>query len=101
MDLTAFCQANHVTHIRALVVTLDTKEATLENGRVVDFTVTVVASGATSKWPGLGRRPPTDDGSRLARLQAIQREGEHLLNVGSILVVGGGIVGTELATLME
>ena len=97
LDLTAFCQANHVTHIRALVVTLDTKEATLDNGSVVDFTVAVVASGATSKWPGLGRGPPTDDGSRLARLQAIQREGERLLNAGSILVVGGGIVGTELA----
>jgi apoptosis-inducing factor 2 len=97
LDLAAFCKANSVTHLRALVVTMDCSQAQLDDGTVVPFNVAVVASGATTQWPGLGRGPPLGNGSRAGRLEELKIEGERLMNAGSILVVGGGLIGTELA----
>lgn len=80
--------------------------ATLDNGETLPFHVCTVAAGASSSWPGLGRGPPPptgvvgaeeEAGTRECRLAAIRAEGDRILNAKSVLIVGGGLIGTELA----
>jgi len=97
VDLQNFCKTKAVTHIKALVVTMDAKEATLDDGTIIPFSVAVVASGATTQWPGLGRGPWVGTKTRADRIAALKEEGIRLLNTKSVLVVGGGLIGAELA----
>lgn len=95
--LEPFCKKNNVTHIRGVVKSLSLDKAVMEDGKELVFDVCVVASGATTKWAALGRGLPPDDGSKKSRIEAVQKEGKKLLDSKSVLVVGGGMIGTELA----
>jgi NADH dehydrogenase FAD-containing subunit len=100
LPLAPFCKDKSVKHIRVLVKALNQDNVELENGDTIEFDVCVVATGAASKWLGLGRGPPqagSGDGTISERLRLAQKEGERILNAGSVLVVGGGLIGSELA----
>lgn len=96
--LAPFCAANKVTQIRSTVTALRTTSATLANGDTVAFDICVVASGATMAWDGLGRGTTVvPDGALTARKAMLKAEGEAVLGCKSVLIVGGGLVGAELA----
>lgn len=95
--LAPFCETNNVKHLKTIVKSLTLQQAELENGETVEFDVCVVAVGATTKWPGLGRGPHAGDGTVEGRLKLSKDEGEKLISAGSVLVVGGGLIGTEVA----
>lgn len=76
---------------------LDT--ATAKDGEVLSFDVCVVATGAGSHWPGMGRGPPPSPslGTRSQRLDSLQAEGKSILQANHVVIIGGGLIGTELA----
>ncbi len=92
-----FCEKNNVTHIRDVVTKLDLKAATLRGGDVIDFDLCLVANGADSEWAPLGRGLPEHDGSLAGRRKVMKETGEKLIKAESVLVVGGGLIGCELA----
>jgi NADH dehydrogenase FAD-containing subunit len=102
-DLPTWATAKSVTHIRSTVTSLSQQAntATLANGDVIEFTVCVIACGATTKWPALGRGLPSDceghDGTRGKRLEILAAQGKKLTTAKSVLIIGGGLIGTELA----
>jgi nitric oxide reductase FlRd-NAD(+) reductase len=99
--LEPFCEKQNVTHVRSVCKSLSLDKAVMEDGTEHFFDVCVVATGASTKWPALGRGPAATvdggGGSKEARIQAAQKEGRKLLDAKSVLVVGGGLIGTELA----
>ena len=103
--LPKYCAANNVEFVQATVKTLTkTKCEALLMGssgqtKTIDFDVCVVATGANSSWKGMGRDLPTtpDAAKAESRLVAMKEEGERLMNARSVVIVGGGLIGTELA----
>ena len=86
-----------VQHIRSTVSKLTPTSALLANGDTIDYDVAVVATGAATKAPLLGRGVPSDDGTKASRMASMKEHGDKLLNAKSVLIVGGGLIGTELA----
>lgn len=89
-----------VQHVQATVTSLTTTTALLTNGTVLDdFDACVIGTGATTKWPALGRGvPATPELNALeARLEQLSSHGKRLLNARHVLIVGGGLIGVELA----
>jgi len=95
--LEPWCKKKNVEHVRQFVSKLSLSEATLDNGETIPFDVCVITTGATTEWSGLGRGLPSDDGSRESRLKKLEDVGKKFLNADSVLVIGGGLIGTELA----
>jgi NADH dehydrogenase FAD-containing subunit len=92
--LAAFCAKNKVTHKQTLVQSLSKTAAVLASGETIEFDVCVLAIGATLKWKGFSRGPlplSVDE-----RLTAAKSAGDELLAAASVLIVGGGLIGTEL-----
>jgi apoptosis-inducing factor 2 len=115
-DLKPWCMKHNVTHLATAVTNLSETSATLDNGQVIDdFTVAIVCVGAVCKWQSLGRYPvippplknetkrlkgPQPKGhvlTREERVQQLEQDGQRLLDAGSVLVVGGGLIGVETA----
>ncbi|KAI2501640.1 Apoptosis-inducing factor [Fragilaria crotonensis] len=96
-SLKDFFEKNNVTHIRDVVTKLDLKAATLKGGEVIGFDLCLVATGADSEWAPMGRGVPDHDGSLAGRRQVMKETGEKLVKAESVLVVGGGLIGSELA----
>jgi apoptosis-inducing factor 2 len=96
--LAPFCKTNVVTHIQSTVSSLSPTKAVLANGQEITFSVCVVAVGATALWKGLGRGPTAvPDGSIATRKKLAAAEGAKVLSSKSVLIVGGGLIGTEVA----
>jgi len=96
--LDPFCTKNKVTHIHSIVVSLEKGIAKLENGDSVNYDVCVITTGAKTTWNGLGRGPSIiQSGTIKERLEQAKNIGKGVLDAGSVLIVGGGLVGTELA----
>lgn len=97
--LAPVCHEKDVKHIQSTVTELTKTRATLANGESIDFDVAVIATGAAyAKWPALGRGLVGASVTREERLAALKAEGEKYLRPGgSVLIVGGGLVGSELA----
>jgi NADH dehydrogenase FAD-containing subunit len=98
-DLEKWAVPKSVRLIPATVTQLTLDSATLSTGEVIEFNVCVIATGAATAWPALGRGPPMpgQNGSREQRLAALKAEGKKLIAAGSVLVVGGGLIGIETA----
>jgi len=97
LSLTEWVETYNVKHVRSTVTKISKTSATLANGDSVDYDVVVVATGADSPVPFLGRGLPRDDGTKASRLLSLKEHGAKMLSANSIAVVGGGLVGTELA----
>lgn len=96
-SLTEWAKKNKVTHIRSTVTKLTETTAYLADGSTIDYSVAVVATGASTHAPFLGRGVPAEGaGSRESRLAHLKLYGEEMLKAESILVVGGGLIGAEL-----
>ena len=103
--LDRYCKEYNVEHIQATVTKLTKESITLDNNdndttTSLSFDVCVVATGATSDWEGgMGRSLPKakDEATPHYRLQQMKDEGQRLLNSKHIIIVGGGLIGTELA----
>lgn len=94
--LQPFCQNQKVTHVQACVTKLSIGKAELSNGNVLEFDVCVVATGATIQFEGLGRGFVAD-GTIESRKKFSSEMGNKILDSKNVLVVGGGLIGIELA----
>lgn len=83
----------NLTHIRSKATALSATSVTLEDGQTLSFDVCLLAVGANPTYDPL--IPTTTD--RAARLEELKETGEKLLAAPSALIVGGGLIGAELA----
>jgi len=102
-DIQKWAVAKSVKVLRNTVTKLNPNEATLADGTVIEFNVAVICTGAQTRFPALGRGPPSaqakeGSGSRQRRLAQLEREGKKYLEAKSVLVVGGGLIGVEFAS---
>lgn len=97
--LDKYCQEYNIEHVQAVVESVngETKSVQLGNGTTLSFDVCVVAVGADAHWKGMGRGLSSSETTATARLQALKVEGERILSAASVAVIGGGLIGTELA----
>ena len=97
-SLDKFAKKYAVKHSRSIVTELTKDKAVLKDGTVMEFDVVLVATGAKMDWTGLGSGLPQDhDGTHTDRLRAMKEAGDKVLKGNNILIVGGGLVGSELA----
>jgi NADH dehydrogenase FAD-containing subunit len=100
VDLRKYCAAKNVTHIKTVVSKLTANSAVLANGTTITFEVAVVAVGGGYAWAACGRGPPeagSASETSKGRQKVLQQEGDRLLQADSVLIVGGGLIGVELA----
>ncbi|CAN8071288.1 unnamed protein product [Agarophyton chilense] len=92
-----------ITHVQAKVKTLEKTAVVLDDSQRLDFDVCLVAVGASTVVSFLD---PLSSPSSLepeqqsvkGRRAAMEASGKHLLSAKSVLVVGGGAIGTEIAS---
>lgn len=91
-----------IRHVRACATSINIDSILLDDGQVLYFDVLVIASGSLTGMPAL--TPHLTPGTHLKEADAIQARrrylrdtGESILAAKSVLVIGGGPVGTELA----
>ena len=83
-----------VQHIMKNATGIQGKKLSLEDGTEIDFDYLVIASGSSYKnWPYLKSGEDRMD----ARQAEVQKEGAILDKADSVLIIGGGAVGVELA----
>lgn len=92
--LAPFCETNAVTHKRTLVTSLKKGSAVLASGETVVFDVCLIAIGAKLSWAGFSRGPYNMSSEE--RMAAAKSEGDKLLDSKSVVICGGGFIGTEL-----
>lgn len=96
--LEPFCDKHRVKHIRSMVDQLKKDQAKLTDGTVLKFSVCLLAVGASIPWEGMGNGLPKGyDGTRSGRLVQMKEWGQKLLNSEKVVIVGGGLIGSELA----
>lgn len=96
--LDEYCEEKSVRHLRTKVIRMTTNEAELEDGTIINFDSAVVSVGANIPWSGSGNGLPVGyDGSREERLKIMKEQGGRLLNAKKVVIVGGGLIGVELA----
>lgn len=77
---------------KVLQVNLGAKTATLDSGRTVNFTKVVFATGAKGPFPG-----NTEQTEVAALLEEMSDAARDLEKAATVVIIGGGAVGTELA----
>lgn len=95
--LDTYASKHNVLHIQSTVQELTDHQAKLANGDVIEFDVCILATGASMPYHGLGRGLEAASNTRAERLQALKQSGEELLQATTLLIIGGGLVGAELA----
>ena len=96
--LDQFCKDKNVQHVRSIVTKMTSTEVVLDDESTIAFDAALIATGASIDWSGMGNGLPQDyNGSREERLRILKESGQKLLNAKSVLIVGGGLIGTELA----
>lgn len=102
-DLEKWAVPKSVKVVKSTVTKLSENDATLANGNIIEFNVAVICTGAQTRFPALGRGPPSGkksvkgSGERQRRLAQLESEGNRLLESKSVLIVGGGLIGIEFA----
>lgn len=91
-----------IRHVRARATSISIDSVLLDDGQLLYFDVLVVATGSVTGMQAL--TPHLTPGTHLKETEAIQARrrflrdtGESILSAKSVLVIGGGPVGTELA----
>eukprot|EP00177_Eucheuma_denticulatum_P007099 GFKZ01012908.1.p1 GENE.GFKZ01012908.1~~GFKZ01012908.1.p1 ORF type:complete len:364 (+),score=64.40 GFKZ01012908.1:149-1240(+) len=95
LDLKEWATKYDIKHIHSIVTKLTVTEATLKNGDLITFDACLVATGAKTDVPFLGRGI-YENGLRQRR-KDLEEAGRQLKDADQVLVVGGGAVGAELA----
>lgn len=85
----------HGTFIQSSVQELKANNAVLDNGDSISFDKVVVASG--SRYPSLPIAKSANSSALRERENELASYNEKLQSASSVLIVGGGIVGVELA----
>lgn len=81
--------------VQSAVEELKTTEAKLENGNTIYFDKVILASG--SRYPDLPLAKSTHSTSLFTRDSELNDYYEKLQQAATILIIGGGVVGVELA----
>lgn len=81
--------------IHSSVKELTETTAALENGTIIHFSKVVIASG--SRYPSLPLAKSMQATSLVSREQEINEYHKKLKNASQVLIIGGGVVGVELA----
>lgn len=100
IPLGPYCEEYNVQHLRTIVRSLTKDSTTLVDGVTIEFSATVVGTGANMKWSVAGNGLPKDkiQESREKRLIQMKEYGERMLKDGNdVVIIGGGLVGVELA----
>uniref|UniRef100_A0A6T6EQ99 FAD/NAD(P)-binding domain-containing protein n=1 Tax=Craspedostauros australis TaxID=1486917 RepID=A0A6T6EQ99_9STRA len=87
---------HNIRLIHSIVTKLTPTSADLADGQTIEFDLCMVATGAGSQWTACGRGP-TAPASMEERKAQLKLEGDRLVNAESVLIVGGGLIGCELA----
>lgn len=95
--LDLFASKHNVLHIQSFVTELTLHQVKLDNGQVIGFDVCVLATGASIPFEGLGRGLAVASNTRAERLRAMSLAGKALLEAETVVIVGGGLIGSELA----
>ncbi|HCH23234.1 MAG TPA: hypothetical protein DE179_02950 [Oceanospirillaceae bacterium] len=82
-------------YVQAAVTELHANKATLDNGASVEFQQAIIASG--SSYKNLAMAKPQNSLNLDRRNQELLQEHDQLTAANSVLIIGGGIVGVELA----
>ncbi|MGL6312834.1 NAD(P)/FAD-dependent oxidoreductase [Vibrio sp. WXL103] len=85
----------HGQFIQTGVSELTDKNAILDNGQVVNFDIAVIASG--TRYPQLPLAKSVHALSLSKRNQELHSYHQKLKSSSSVLIIGGGVVGVELA----
>ncbi|MFQ5628172.1 MAG: NAD(P)/FAD-dependent oxidoreductase [bacterium] len=96
-----FWQKNRLDLVRAYVTKIDTDAKTLllDDGRTISYDKLVIATGSQSNkfgWPG--QNLPGVQG--LYSLQDVELLEENSKNIERAVIVGGGLIGVELAEML-
>ncbi len=83
------------TFVQSSVDELQEKSAVLSNGNIIEFDIAVIASG--SRYPSMPLAKSESAYSIDARNRELNQYHQQLKSASSVLVIGGGIVGVELA----
>jgi NADH dehydrogenase FAD-containing subunit len=90
-----------IVHIQDRVTQLSDTEILLSDGQYIEFNICVICSGAATPFAAFGRGPPNPRGKGQGRLPhrlgQMQHWGKRLLESQSVAIIGGGLVGVELA----
>jgi NADH dehydrogenase FAD-containing subunit len=101
-DINKWAVSKKVKVVKSSVTKLTATDATLSDGTVIEFNAAIICTGAQTKFPALGRGPPSQNaragsGTKERRLAQLEGESKKYLNAKSVLVVGGGLIGIEFA----
>lgn len=94
-----------ITHVRAVARSVALDTITLDDGRQLPYDVLLVSTGAVTNFSPLTPHltPGTDlpyGEALVQRRKFLKETGDSILDASSILVIGGGPVGTEIAADM-
>jgi len=96
-SLEKYAFKHSVKHIQSTAQELTDHQVKLANGVTIEFDVCVLAMGASMPYHGLGRGFEAASNTRADRLKALATSGLQVILVKTVLIVGGGLVGSELA----
>lgn len=97
-----FWNKNRINLIRAYVKTLNTKDKTLllENGKSIAYDKLIIASGSIPNkfgWPGENLHGVQG----LYSIQDLEQMERNTKNISSAVIVGGGLIGIEMAEMLH
>jgi len=93
--------AKSIIHVRGWVTQLTNSEVLLSDGQYIEFTLCAVCTGSVTPFAGFAKGPPNPNGKGQGqlrhRLGQMQHWGRRLLDCRSVAIIGGGLIGVELA----
>lgn len=97
-----FWKKNRIDLVQSEVINIDSKgqSVTLENSKILPFDKLVLACGSIPNklnWPGVNSKGVQG----LYSLQDLEQMEENTKNVSSAVIVGGGLIGIEMAEMLH
>ena len=97
-----FWAKNRITLLKEYISSVDTQKKTLltKDNKVISFDILIIASGSITKkfnWPGQDLKGAMS----LYSYQDLQEIEERTKNIKNAVIVGGGLIGIELAEMLH